>query len=520
MNMPKLSLASLDLQKAKADLLILPVYLSELGGKGKKSRASLASISTAMGGALESVAKSEKFTGKFGQSFELFTEGRLGCERLRVVGLGKSGQKSASKLRLAIATATRAARATDRSKLVISIPEDRQDGEGVQASAEAALLGAYRFDRYISEDKEARGQSPIKEVKFHLAKAADAKLKRAFAIGEAIGHSTNAARDLVNEPAGTMTPITLANAAKTVAKECGLGFKAYGPKEINNFKMGMFSAVAQGSDEEPRFIVLEYKPKTGAKSKGKGKSKAGAGRGLAFVGKGVTFDSGGYDLKGAPFMLDMKMDMGGAAAVISAMRAVAKIAPPFPVTAYAGACENLVSGHAYKPGDVLTSRKGKTVEINNTDAEGRLVLGDILTYATDQGHDTIIDVATLTGACMVALGNFTVGLLSNNDDLSRELVAASRAAGEDFWRLPLNSALAPQLKSSIADLRNTGERFGGAITAGLFLQNFVGKDVAWAHLDIAGPAFLSSPNGVDPKGASGAAVRSLAQLVRARADKA
>ncbi|MDF1564750.1 MAG: leucyl aminopeptidase [Deltaproteobacteria bacterium] len=500
MSLPKIRLITLDPRKQKADLLVLPVYAGELGSK-KKRRELLDRTAKAFRGQLEALAKAEKFTGKNGEVLELPTQGKLPVTRLRLVGLGRSGQKSSRRLRVAVAGALRVARSRDTRTVIVAIPEDQQTAMGVRGAAEGAVLGAYAFDRYLSPGKDKRGLVPVREVAL-AGNPKDEAQKAAAALGFAIAEATCMARDLVNEPAGEMTPLELADRAKALAAAHGLKYRHLNAAQIQKENMGMFWGVARGSDIEPRLIVLEYQPKQKTEDKG-----------IALVGKGVTFDSGGYDLKGPAFMLDMKMDMGGAAAVISVMRAVAEIAPPFPVVAYAGACENLVSGHAYKPGDVLKSRKGKTVEINNTDAEGRLVLGDVLDYACSHGHKTVIDVATLTGAAMVALGPYTVGLLSNDDALASSLKEASKAAGEDFWRMPLNPALREQLKSSIADLRNTGERFGGCITAALFLENFVGEGVAWAHLDIAGPAYATKPKGVDPKGGTGASVRTLAQLI-------
>jgi leucyl aminopeptidase len=261
----------------------------------------------------------------------------------------------------------------------------------------------------------------------------------------------------------------------------------------------MFLAVGQGSDQEPRFIHMTYKPAKKPKKK------------VCFIGKGVTFDSGGYSLKPSQAMEDMKVDMSGAAAVISAMDAIATLGSDYEIHAIAACCENLVSGRAYKLGDVLKSMDGTTVEINNTDAEGRLTLGDAITYARDKiSPDEMFDFATLTGACMVALGPYTAGVMSDHESLVKSWMSAAERTGEDMWRLPLNSRLREQLKSPIADMRNTGDRFGGAITAGLFLKSFA-KDTPWVHVDIAGPASLGTARPSQPKGGTGFAVASIVE---------
>jgi leucyl aminopeptidase len=270
-------------------------------------------------------------------------------------------------------------------------------------------------------------------------------------------------------------------------------------KKCEELGMGMFLAVSKGSDQEPRFIHMTYKPAKKSKKK------------ICFIGKGITFDSGGYSLKPSQAMEDMKVDMSGAAAVIAAMDAIASLGSEHEVHAVAACCENLVSGRAYKLGDVLTSMDGTTVEINNTDAEGRLTLGDAITYArTKIQPDEMFDFATLTGACMVALGPYTAGVMSDHESLVRTWMSIAERTGEDMWRLPLTSRLREQLKSPIADMRNTGDRFGGAITAGLFLKTFA-KDTPWVHIDIAGPASLSTTRPSQPKGGTGFAVSTIVE---------
>jgi leucyl aminopeptidase len=270
--------------------------------------------------------------------------------------------------------------------------------------------------------------------------------------------------------------------------------------------MALFLGVAQGSAEEPQLVRLSYVPR------GKGAARA---KGVALVGKAITFDSGGLSIKTAQGMENMKTDMAGAAAIIAAMSLVAQTKPPFPVDGYFGACENLPSGTAYKPGDVLIGRNGTSVEVLNTDAEGRLVLGDVLAWACEREPAAVVDLATLTGAILVALGPWMMGLFSNDDALASELLSAADAAGEPIWRMPLPRDMEELIKSPIADLKNTGGRNGGSINAALFLQHFVGK-IPWAHLDIAGPSALEKERGYNPRGGTGAGVRLLAEWLRRR----
>ena len=318
--------------------------------------------------------------------------------------------------------------------------------------------------------------------------------------------ATNWARDMVNEPAGTMTPTALAEEARKMAKACGLNLSLGDRKKLEELKMGMFIGVTQGSREEPRLIHLSYIPQNTDHAKRPA---------VALIGKAITFDSGGLSLKTAEGMVDMKTDMAGSAAVLGAMSVIAWLKPPFPVHAYMGACENMPSGTAYRPGDVLVSRLGKTVEITNTDAEGRLVLGDILTWANETKPALLVDLATLTGACITALGNYIVGAFGEDDQAVWSLLEAARGAGEELWRLPVTDLQKDALRSEIADMKNSGEKPGGAINAAMFLKEFVGQ-TPWVHLDIAGPSQSPKERGYHGKGATGVGVRTLVELVRRR----
>jgi leucyl aminopeptidase len=490
---------------------------------GKISDAHLSDLDRALGGLLCTVAAQEEFTGKEGQQLALHTHGKVAAQRLLVLGVGKQGDPDRARdaLRAAAARAVKAARPAGARTLGMVWPHEAvrsEKAEGhdgverdVQALAEGASLGGYSFDKYKREKK------PLKLARVQILAPderaarrggetkARAGLSAAARLGTRIAEATCLARDLVNEPAGRVTPGELAATAREVARTSGLQVEVLGPPQIRKLKMNLFLGVSQGSAEEPRLVRLSYVPR--------GKR---AGKPVALVGKAITFDSGGLSLKTAQGMEDMKTDMAGAAAVIAAMSLVPEIAPPFPVHGYFGACENLPSGTAYKPGDVLVGRNGVSVEVLNTDAEGRLVLGDVLAWAAEDQPAAIVDLATLTGAILVALGPWTAGLFSNDEGLAGEVQAAARAAGESVWRMPLPAEMEELIKSPVADLKNTGGRYGGSINAALFLQHFVGK-TPWAHLDIAGPSSLDKEKGYNPRGGTGAGVRLVAEWLRRRA---
>jgi leucyl aminopeptidase len=512
------------------DVLALFVREGAIDG-GKIADAVLGDADRALQGLVRQAAGEEEFKAREGQTLSLHTHGKLAAARLVVVGLGKSKDfdRDLEALRQAAARAFKAARAAGAKTLALSWPRASSAQAlalEVQALAEGAGLGAYRFDRYLREKK------PLKVGRIELIVQRSGKPERALAdaasLGARVAATTGLARDLVNEPAGKMTPRALADAARAVAREHGLDIEVHGRKGIEKLGMKLFLGVAQGSVEEPQLVHLTYTPKgrrqgaVGATARAaKGARKNGAAREarhspLALVGKAITFDSGGLSIKTAQGMEDMKTDMAGAAAVIAAMGLIAEIAPPFPVHGFFGACENMPSGTAYKPGDVIVGKNGTSVEILNTDAEGRLVLADVLAWAAELQPSAIVDLATLTGAILVALGPWISGLYSNSEPLASELQAAASSAGEAVWRMPLPPEMEELIKSPVADLKNTGGRFGGSINAALFLQHFVGK-VPWAHLDIAGPSSIDKEKGYNARGGTGAGVRLLAEFVRRRA---
>ena len=465
------------------------------------------SVDAALGGVLADVARSESFEGKTGQSISVHTHGRIPARRVLVIGAGARGEFGSPAVRDIAALAAQAANRSATGSVGFVVPALGTSREALllQMIAEGVILGTYKFGRYLTGEDHKRPPALkhfglITDAKGKKPTAAQLRaLQASVARGVTIATAVNHARDLINEPAAVITPTALAADAQAIAKrhKDTVTVTVLDAKKCAELGMGMFLAVGKGSDQEPRFIHMTYKPAKKPKKR------------ICFIGKGITFDSGGYSLKPSQSMEDMKVDMSGAAAVISAMDAIATIGATVEVHVIAACCENLVSGRAYKLGDVLTSMDGTTVEINNTDAEGRLTLGDAITYARTQIQpDELFDFATLTGACMVALGPYTAGVLSDHEQLVRGWMAIAERTGEDMWRLPLNNRLREQLKSSVADMRNTGDRFGGAITAGLFLKTFA-KDTPWVHVDIAGPASVSTTRPCQPKGGTGFAVASI-----------
>jgi leucyl aminopeptidase len=502
----KITLADPARDNAATDLLIEPVFEGEVARSPHRNRA-LSRLDAALGGLLLRAAAEESFRGSSEQLFSFATQGKLPAKRVVLLGLGKRAEYTPEVLRQAAARAVKSASRVSAKRAMLRLPQVHEASDELRAVAEGALLGVYRFDKYKSERPD-HPVVPLAELGILLPGASSATLKRELAIAEATAGAVNLARDLVNEPASEMTPSRLAAEARALGKRNGLKVTVLAKAQIAKLRMGMFLGVSQGSVEEPQLIHVAYEPSAAARKR----SKSGT---VAIVGKAITFDSGGLSLKTSEQMMDMKTDMAGSAAALGAMQLCATLKPDFPVHAYMGACENMPDGRAYKLGDVLRARNGKTVEITNTDAEGRLVLGDILTYAAESKPAVMVDLATLTGACMVALGHWTMGTFGRHEGAVAEVLGAAGWAGEDAWRLPLTPWVKDTLKSDIADMRNAGERFGGAIAAAHFLSDFVG-DTPWVHLDIAGPAFLSKDRGYLPKGATGVGVRTLGALIRRR----
>ncbi|HEV2115129.1 MAG TPA: leucyl aminopeptidase, partial [Terriglobales bacterium] len=378
--------------------------------------------------------------------------------------------------------------------------------DAVKAVVEGAFVGNFDPDTYKSDRKD---QSIEHLTVVAPGKQDEARLRRALEEGRIIGESQNFTRELVNEPSNRLTPTVLAERAEEMVREIAktangfrLSVETHGANKIRELKMGAFWSVAQGSDEPPALIIIKYEPE-GAPQKPV----------LGLVGKGITFDTGGISIKPSDGMEKMKYDMAGGAAMLGAMRAIALLKPKVKVIAIVCATENMPSGHAQKPGDVQIAMSGKSIEIINTDAEGRLVLADGLHYARQLGCTHLVDAATLTGACVVALGMVNAGVFANNEEMFERFSRALQRAGEKMWRLPLDEEYKEQIRSSIADIMNTGGRWGGAVTAAMFLKEFA-EETPWIHLDIAGTAWMDDNKAWIAKGPSGVAVRSLVEFVR------
>ena len=441
------------------------------------------------------------FQGKAGecQSFERLGAGPNG---LIVVGLGDPAAFNLAALRGAAATAAAAAGRRHSRHLGLALPCEGLDAAAAAgAMAEAVRLSLYRDQRFRSEPEPI--SRPERVTLFQLGESADAGLAGVAPLCAGV----ELARALVAAPPNVATPQHLAETAAAIAADFALTLKVLERTDCQALGMGAYLGVAQGSDLPPKFIHLTYRPEGAVQ------------RRVALVGKGLTFDSGGYNLKTAGSQIEMmKYDMGGSAAVLGAARAIAELKTPgVEVHVIVAACENMISGGAVHPGDILTASNGKTIEINNTDAEGRLTLADALVYACRLEPDAIVDLATLTGACVIALGEEIAGLWSSSDALAAALGRAGEASGEDLWRMPLRSSYKAGLKSSVADLKNTGPRPGGSITAALFLQDFVTAGLPWAHLDIAGTVWSDKGRREDPAGATGFGVRTLVNWVAAGA---
>jgi len=419
-----------------------------------------------------------------------------------LIGLGKEDALSIRGVRGALLRVAKIAKAQRDKAIAVLFPYviPKLDAAATMSVVAGFLAQAdYKYDAYITVKKEDK-QPHITATIVALPEI-DAKLaKRIEHEVRAVAAGIRTVRDLANGPGNLVTPAFIGNRAQEVAKEAGVKCTVYGKKEIERMKMGGLLAVNRGSDEEPRFIVLEYAPKR-AKTH------------VALVGKGITFDSGGISIKPAERMEEMKFDMCGAAAVIGTIQAAAALELPVKVTGIIASTENLPSGSAYKPGDIITMMSGKTVEIVNTDAEGRMILGDALHYASTLEPDHIIDYATLTGACVVALGSEAAGLFSNNDELAQKLIECGERAGERLWRLPEWDEYKELIRSEWADMKNSGGRWGGAITAAVFLKEYVDCP-SWAHLDIAGTAYAEHETGREQRGATGAGVRVTIELLR------
>lgn len=456
-----------NVKTVETDILVVNLF------EGEKTSIDLAN---------EYAVQEDNFKGKFGETYLLHTYGKEPYRKVLVLGLGKKEELCPNKLREAVVKAVKKCAQMEAKKIGFLL--DGIEFDYSEQLAIGANIADYRFDKYKSEKKDNK----IQEL---YVQANSDNIQK----GEKFAAAMTFARNLANEPAQFATPEELAS----IALDLGLDTKIYDADECEKMGMGAFLAVARGSKKPPKFIHMKYTCPNPKKR-------------IAIIGKGLCFDSGGLDLKPASSMLTMRDDMSGAAAILGVMSIIKEFNPQIEVNGIIAACENMPGCDAYKPGDILTAKNGKTIEVDNTDAEGRLTLADALCYACELGVDEVIDLATLTGACVVALGSNASGIMGNDEELIQKLIETGKRNGEKMWELPMWDEYFESLKSEIADMKNTGSRWGGASAAGKFLEKFV-KDVKWAHIDIAGTAFLEKPQKEFIAGATGAGVRTLLSYI-------
>ena len=487
-----------DVTKVKVPALIVNLFEGV-----KKPEGATGAVDQALDGAISELIDEGEIKGKKGEITIIHTFGRIGPSRVLVAGLGKSDGFTSETVREVTAAACRRLR-----KVGVKEAATIAHGAGIggmnavesgQAIAEGATLGLYRFRNYVTSGQDgATGLDDLSIVEQDQGKVAP--LTEGVEMGRVLSDVAIMARDMVNEPANVMTPTRMAEIAAQVADEEGLDIKVLEREEMDELGMGAFMGVAKGSDQPPKLIVLEYRGDPDNPSNN-----------LGLIGKGITFDTGGISLKPAGGMEDMKGDMAGGASVIGAMKAIGRLKPKINVTGMVAATENMPGGSAQRPGDVVKSMSGKTIEVINTDAEGRLVLADALYYARQMGITRLVDIATLTGAMVVALGNACSGVMGNDQGLVDQVIESGTSSGERIWQLPLYDDYKEQIKSNVADVKNTGGRAAGSLTAGQFLAEFV-EETPWAHLDIAGTYFSNKEKGYLVKGGTGVPTRTLVNL--------
>ncbi len=483
----------------KTPCLVLGVFA------GKYKQEPLVQLDQQVDGAFGRATRSKEFTGRKGETLLLHGGSQAPAERILLVGLGKESTFSLDSLRQVTSSAVKLLVQKQQGVFLLALQQlpikKTAPAERIQAVTEGVLLADYRYDRYLPK---AQPGQPVSLERIDLlipGEEGTAMAKAAVAAAEAIVSGVCFARDLVNAPGNLKSPEYLAMQAVAMAEQTGIRARLLDRRELERQGFGAMLGVAKGSEREPYLIVLEYQG--GAEGE----------KPIALVGKGVTFDSGGISLKPAEKMDEMKMDMGGAATVLGVMQAAARMKLPINLVAVVPAVENMPSGRAIRPGDILTSLSGKTIEVLNTDAEGRLILADALTYVGRYQPRVVIDLATLTGACIIALGHQAAAALGNHEGLMRQIIKAGERSGERFWQLPLWDEYADLVKSDFADVKNTGGRAAGTITAAAFLQQFADK-YKWAHLDIAGMAWEEQGKAGQPKGGTGFGVRALVEYLR------
>lgn len=488
-----LKIISASVRDIEADWLIFGVP------EGSEWSSELIALDNALQGQLSRLREVGDLTGKLAEVLAIPDTPTLKSRRLLLVGLGPLGELSVARWDKAVMTAARHTSSKKDTRVAACVPEQLGSinrARAIEVLATALVVGSQGQDLFKAEPT----RFPFADAQIVLTPGSDiATATTAGERGRILGEAINLTRELVNRPPHEIYPESFAARAMQEAIACGLMCHVFDEKRLEAERFGSLLAVAKGSDRPARLVILEHR------------CGAPTAPTLALVGKGVTFDSGGLSIKPTESMLTMKCDMAGAATVLGAMTAIAKLKLPVNVVGYAGLVENMLGGKAYKLGDILTARNGVTIEVQNTDAEGRLVINDVLSYAVDHGADRLIDLATLTGACVVALGEDVAGAFTNNQAWCDQVLAAAKAVGEDLWQLPMFEAYNELLKSDVADCKNVGGRWGGAITAAKFLEKFVGGK-PWVHLDIAGPAFASSSKPHREGGATGCLLRTLVEV--------
>jgi leucyl aminopeptidase len=497
-----------DFVKVKTDLLAVGVF-SDVKGLDKLNK----ELDGKLGGAIERLIKLEDFKGKDGTGSVVYGNGKIGAKRILLVGLGEKKKAKLDTVRKAAAYAANKAVDMKAENLGLALHrpfEGQFDSAAMgRVITEGVYFGSYRYDEYITAGENGR-RGKLKAELVEPDKAKLKKLNEGLSKGIIIGQAQSLARTLSNRPGNIINPPELAAIAKRMVKGIkGLSCTVFDEKQLKAKKMGGILAVGSGSKTPPRLIVLKYSPAAG---------KAKKLPTIALVGKAITFDSGGISIKPSADMDQMKLDKSGGIAVLCTMKAAAELKLPINIYGLIPSAENMPSGTSYRPGDIVTTFSGKTVEILNTDAEGRMILCDAISYAVKQKCDIIVDIATLTGACIVALGKFMAGLMGNDEDLIKQMQKASEESGEKVWSMPSGEEYAKEMKSKIADLKNTGGRWGGACTAAAFLRQFV-DDKKWAHLDIAGMNLFEKATEFSAEGSSGYGVRLLTTYLMNLAEK-
>ncbi len=486
-----------DITKIKADAIIVNFF------EGTESLdGDIAVVDKALGGAVSQLISQGEIKGKLNEITLVHSLGKLPAARVVVAGLGKQAELSTNKVRGAVAETCRWLRQKSIAHIATTAQgagiNDISPKDSAQAVTEGALLGLYSFRKHMTREDDKLGE--IKQLLIFGSDETKLHLEEGSNKGKVLAEATNLARDMVNEPANYMTPKHMAETATKLAESYKFEVSILEREQMAELGMGALLGVAQGSQQPPKFIVLHYKGGDSPETN------------VVLVGKGITFDSGGISIKPSEKLGEMKGDMAGGAAVLGALAAIAQLKPKINVTAIVPATENLPDGNALKPGDILTAMSGKTIEIVSTDAEGRLILADALGYAKKLGAKLIVDVATLTGSCRVALGDVCTGAFGNNQELVDKVIAAGTEAGELIWQMPMYDEYKEQNKSDVADIKNVGGRLGGAITAAKFLAEFA-DDTPWVHLDIAGTSLSEKERAYQVKGATGVPVRTLVNLV-------